>query len=111
MHIHETAVARAREMTACTAEIEKAVRLYKLLGDGTRMRILCALAAGEMCVCAITELLGMDQSAVSHQLKALRDGRMVTCRRDGKTMYYSLADEHVAAMVARGLMHAREAES
>lgn len=90
--------------------IERAARLYKLLGDGTRMRILCALRNGELCVCAIAELLQMDQSAVSHQLKALKDGRLVVCRRDGKTMYYALADDHVAAMVARGLAHAGEAE-
>ena len=76
--------------------------LFKLFGDTTRMRILFSLFEAEMCVCAIAELLGMTQSAISHQLKVLKDGKLVDCRREGKTIYYFLADNHVRTIIGQG---------
>lgn len=79
--------------------------LFKLFGDTTRMRILFSLFESEMCVCAIAELLGMTQSAISHQLKVLKDSKLVDCRRDGKTIYYFLADNHVRTIIGQGFDH------
>jgi ArsR family transcriptional regulator len=76
--------------------------LYKVFGDPTRIRILYALSGGELCVCDIAELLGMTQSAISHQLRVLKQSALVKFRRDGKTVYYSLADTHVATILAQG---------
>ncbi len=79
--------------------------LFKLFGDTTRMRILFSLFESEMCVCAIAELLGMTQSAISHQLKVLKKSKLVDCRRDGKTIYYFLADNHVRTIIGQGFDH------
>ena len=79
--------------------------LFKLFGDTTRMRILFSLFESEMCVCAIAELLGMTQSAISHQLKVLKDSKLVNCRREGKTIYYFLADNHVRTIIGQGFDH------
>ena len=82
--------------------------LFSVLGDTTRMRILYALLESEMCVCAISELLHMTQSAISHQLRALKNARLVKSRRDGKTVFYSLADEHVKTILDQGIEHVTE---
>ena len=82
--------------------------LFKVFGDSTRVRILVALFEAEMCVCDISESLGMTQSAVSHQLQILRTNKLVKSRRDGKQIYYSLADEHVVTIIAQGLSHILE---
>ena len=82
--------------------------LFKLFGDTTRMRILFSLFESEMCVCAIAELLGMTQSAISHQLKVLKSSKLVDCRRDGKTIYYFLADNHVRTIIGQGFDHLME---
>lgn len=82
--------------------------LFKVFGDPTRIRILYALSAGELCVCDIAQLLGMTQSAISHQLRVLKQMALVKFRRDGKTVYYSLADTHVATILAQGLDHVQE---
>ena len=82
--------------------------LFKIFGDTTRMRILFSLFESELCVCAICELLGMNQSAISHQLKVLKDNNLVACRREGKTVYYFLADEHVRLIIAQGFDHLTE---
>ena len=81
----------------------KLADLYKVFGDPTRIRILYALSGGELCVCDIAELLGMTQSAISHQLRVLKQSSLVKFRRDGKTVYYSLADAHVATILIQGL--------
>lgn len=78
---------------------------FKLFGDYTRIRILCSLTEGELCVGAIAELLGMGQSAVSHQLRVLRDGALLDCRREGKEMIYYLKDDHVRGIIAQGFEH------
>ena len=82
--------------------------LFKLFGDTTRMRILFSLFESEMCVCAIAELLGMTQSAISHQLKVLKQSNLIACRREGKTIYYFLADDHVRTIIGQGFNHLTE---
>lgn len=82
--------------------------LFKAMSDPTRLRILFSLLPGEMCVCDITELVDVTQSAVSHQLRVLKQAGLVRYRREGKTMYYSIADDHVATMLATGLEHIAE---
>lgn len=85
--------------------------LFKLFGDTTRMKILYSLFESEMCVCAIAELLGMTQSVISHQLKTLKDANLVGNRREGKTIYYYLSDDHVRTIVAQGFEHLIEARN
>lgn len=82
--------------------------LFKVFGDATRVRILYTLAAGELCVCDIASVLNMTQSAISHQLRILKGTRLVKFRREGKTVYYSLADSHVKTILQQGLDHVRE---
>ena len=82
--------------------------LFKAVSDLTRVRILFSLLAGDMCVCDITELVGVSQSAVSHQLRVLKQAGLVKYRREGKTIYYSIADNHVSSILAMGLEHISE---
>ena len=82
--------------------------LFKIFGDSTRIKILSALSAGELCVCDLSTVVGMTSSAVSHQLKILKNARLVKFRRDGKTVFYSLADDHVTTILRQGLEHISE---
>ena len=82
--------------------------LFKVFGDSTRIRILWALDESEMCVCDIAAVLNMTQSAISHQLRVLKQARLVKNRRDGKVVYYSLDDEHIRQIFDQGLNHIRE---
>ena len=82
--------------------------LFKVFGDSTRIKILTALSHGELCVCDLSKLVGMTSSAVSHQLKILRSAMLVSCRRDGKTVFYALADDHVTTIIRQGLEHVNE---
>lgn len=82
--------------------------LFKTLGDPTRIRIMSALAKSEFCVCDLAELLGLSQSATSHQLRVLRGSNLVKYRRDGKLVYYSLDDDHVLGLYSQGLEHISE---
>ncbi|WP_456297980.1 ArsR/SmtB family transcription factor [Geosporobacter ferrireducens] len=79
--------------------------LFKVFGDTTRIKILCALFEAEMCVCDIAILLGMNQSAISHQLRVLKQARLVKYRRDGKVVYYSLDDDHIKHIFDQGFIH------
>ena len=79
--------------------------LFRLFGDTTRVKILFSLFESEMCVCAIAELLGMTQSAISHQLKILKDANLVANRREGTTIYYFLSDDHVRTIISKGFEH------
>ncbi len=81
---------------------------FKVLGDSTRSKIIWALDEHEMCVCDLAVLLGMTKSAISHQLRALREANLVINRRDGKNVFYSLADDHVKQIFEKGLEHIRE---
>ena len=82
--------------------------LFKVLGDPTRIRILQALHDTRLCVCDIAETLGMTQSAISHQLRVLRQARLVRARREGRSVFYALDDDHVAHMFEQGLLHVSE---
>lgn len=82
--------------------------LYKVFGDSTRVRILCTLMLSELCVCDLAEALKASQSAVSHQLRILKQAKLVKSRRDGRSIYYSLADEHVRGIIALGMEHILE---
>ena len=81
---------------------------FRALADPTRVKIVSALALQELCVCDLTKLLGVTQSAVSHQLRLLRNLRLVKCRREGKSAYYSLDDHHIETLLAEGIKHAKE---
>ena len=81
---------------------------FKILGDSTRIKILSALFQSEMCVCDLAALLGMTQSAISHQLRVLKQGRLVKHRKEGKVVYYSLDDDHIKHIVDQGLTHISE---
>lgn len=81
--------------------------IFKVLGDTTRVKILYALSINELCVCDISDIIGMTQSAVSHQLRILRTMRLVKYRKEGKSVYYSLNDQHVVDLFNQGLEHIR----
>jgi ArsR family transcriptional regulator len=87
---------------------EQLAQLFKVLGDHTRVRILNALCRSELCVCDLTTILGMNQSAVSHQLRVLRDARIVRSRKQGKNVLYSLDDSHIAELIRLGSEHVQE---
>jgi len=89
-------------------ELIDLAELFKVFGDSTRIRILYVLFEQEVCVCDIAEILGMTQSAISHQLKLLKINRLIKSRRDGKQILYSLADEHVRTIIAMGREHIEE---
>ena len=82
--------------------------LFKVFGDSTRIRILFALFEQEVCVCELADSLGITQSAISHQLRILKQSKLVKSRREGKSMFYSLADDHVRTIIAQGSEHILE---
>ena len=106
--IHEAVVADTREKLQPEAEYTSLAALFKMFGDGTRVKLLHALEQNELCVCDLAALLGVTKSAVSHQLKALRLSNLVKSRRDGQVVYYSLADEHVKTILDIGFDHLHE---
>ena len=89
-------------------EIEALAEFYKVMGDPTRLQLLMALENGEFCVSDLCNVLNMNRSAVSHQLKALKTAKLSKSRKDGKTVYYSLDDEHVRSVLEVALEHIRE---
>ncbi len=104
-HNHEETLQKVRNELPTDELICDLADLFKVFGDTTRMKILYSLFESEMCVCAIAELLGMTQSAISHQLKVLKNANLVANRREGKTIFYFLADDHVRTIVAQGFEH------
>ena len=106
--IHEDVVASVRENLLPMEQRITMADFYKIMGDPTRISILNALSMEEMCVCDIAALLGMTQSAISHQLKTLRQARLVRYRRAGKVIYYTLDDDHVQQIIQLGLTHIKE---
>ena len=106
--VHQDIVDAVKPQLLNTDEAIDLAALFKLFGDGTRVRILQALRVHELCVCDLACLLGMTKSAISHQLKALRLSNLVKFRRDAQNVFYSLADEHVEAILDIGLEHVRE---
>lgn len=106
--IHEDVVNKVKADMPQEEKLYDLADLFKVLGDSTRVKILCALFQAEMCVCDIAALLGMNQSAISHQLRVLKQARLVKYRKDGKVVYYSLEDEHVKRIFDQGLIHIDE---
>ena len=106
--IHEDVVSSVRTKMAPTEDYQELATLFKLFGDGTRLRILHALEQHEMCVCDLAALFGMTKSAISHQLKSLRLANLVKFRREGQVVYYSPADSHVRAILVLGFDHVHE---
>ena len=108
IHAHGDIVDRVyREMPADEILYDLA-ELFKIFGDSTRIKILYVLFESEMCVCDIAQLLNMTQSAISHQLRALKQSKLVKYRREGKTVFYSLADGHVRTILGQGMEHVAE---
>ncbi|MEI6101606.1 MAG: metalloregulator ArsR/SmtB family transcription factor [Eubacteriales bacterium] len=105
---HNTTVETVRSNMPGEEDLYDLAELFSVFGDTTRVKILCALFSAELCVCDIAALLSMTQSAISHQLRILKQARLVKFRRDGKTVYYSLADEHIKTMFAQGMEHISE---
>ncbi|MEA4848489.1 MAG: metalloregulator ArsR/SmtB family transcription factor [Clostridiaceae bacterium] len=106
--IHEDIVIKARDSMPEEETLYDLAELFKVFGDTTRIKILCALFESEMCVCDIAALLSMNQSAISHQLRVLKQTRLVKYRKDGKVVYYSLDDEHIKRIFDQGLAHISE---
>ena len=108
LHAHADAVARVRGKMPNDAQLMDLSELFRTFGDSTRIRILYALHESELCVCDLASLLGMTVSAISHQLRILRAAKLVDSRREGKTVFYRLADDHVHTVLGQGMEHILE---
>jgi ArsR family transcriptional regulator len=106
--IHADLVSAARERMPDEGELNCLSGFFKILGDSTRSKIIWALNESEMCVCDLAFLLGMTKSAISHQLRLLREKNLVKNRRDGRVVFYSLSDDHIKDIFEKGLVHIRE---
>ncbi len=108
MYVHKDIVEKVRKEMPDEEELYDLAELFKIFGDSTRIKILYLLFESEMCVCDIAQLLNMTQSAISHQLRALKQSKLVKYRREGKTVFYSLADGHVRTIIDQGMEHVKE---
>ena len=106
--IHEDVVLKVHKKMPQDESLQKLAGFFKVFGDFTRVRILWALDESEMCVCDIAYLLDMTQSAISHQLRVLKQASLVKSRREGKVVYYSLDDEHIKMVLDQGYEHVME---
>ena len=106
--LHRDRIQKALRETSSEKETARLASLYQVLGDPTRLRIILGLRDGEMCVCDLAAFLGLTESAISHQLRRLKEQALVKKRRDGQILYYSLDDEHVSGLLRVGLEHVRE---
>lgn len=106
--VHEHTVEQVLSEMPSDETLYDLAELFKVFGDSTRIKILYALFEAELCVCDIAQLLSLTQSAVSHQLRVLKANRLVKPRRDGKVVFYSLADDHVRKIIAQGMEHINE---
>lgn len=106
--VHSDVVAHVKEVMEDTEVLYAVSDFFKVMSDSTRMRIMAALDNDEMCVCDLSEVLGMTKSAISHQLKVLKDAQLVKFRRDGKNVYYTLKDNHVKTILEMGIEHIKE---
>ena len=106
--VHEEIVKKVREQMPDEEVLYDLAELYKVFGDSTRIKIIYVLFSSEMCVCDIAQLLNMSQSAISHQLRVLKQSQLVKARREGKSVFYSLADDHVKTIVNQGMEHILE---
>lgn len=108
MHVHQDIVDQVNQVMPEEEQLFDLSELFKIFGDSTRVKILFVLFESEMCVCDIAQLLGMTQSAISHQLQVLKKSKLVKYRREGKTVFYSLADSHVRTILDQGMEHIAE---
>ena len=108
IHAHPELIQRIQRTLPDEGVLCDLAELFKVFGDSTRIKILYALRQSEMCVCDIAELLHMTQSAISHQLRVLKQAQLVKFRREGKSVLYSLADSHVHAIIDQGMDHVGE---
>lgn len=106
--VHADVVEQVREQLPQDEILYDLAELFKIFGDSTRVKILYALLESELCVCDIAKLMEVTQSAVSHQLRVLKNSKLVKFRREGKVIYYSLADEHVERILSQGMEHIME---
>jgi len=106
--VHLERVVQARDQAIEVSKLEKLALTYKIMGDPTRLKIILALRDGEMCVCDIAAFVRLSESAVSHQLRRLKDLSLVRSRREGQILYYSLDDDHVLDLINVGLKHVEE---
>lgn len=108
VEVHEDLLKIVNETMPAETELYDLAELFKVFGDSTRIRILFVLFEAEVCVCDLAQTLNMTQSAISHQLRILKQNKLVKNRREGKSIFYSLADEHVRAIIAQGREHIEE---
>ena len=108
LYVHEEIVQQVNQVMPQEETLFDLTELFKVFGDSTRIKILYVLFEAEMCVCDIAQLLGMTRSAISHQLQVLKKSKLVKYRRDGKTVFYSLADDHVRSILDQGMEHVAE---
>ena len=106
--VHLDAVDQVRSQLPPDEQLYDLAELFKIFGDSTRVKILYALLESELCVCDIAKLMEVTQSAVSHQLRVLKNSKLVKFRREGKTVFYSLADDHVVRILSQGMEHLEE---
>lgn len=107
-HHHEDQVNRWKHDMPDEDTLYDLADLYKIFGDSTRIKIMYLLLHSEMCVCDIADVLNMNQSAISHQLRVLKQNKLVKNRREGKSVFYALADQHVMSILSQGMEHIRE---
>ena len=108
VEVHEDLLKLVREKLPAEESLLDLAELFKVFGDSTRIRILFVLFEAEVCVCDLSSVLNMTQSAISHQLKILKQNKLVKSRREGKSVFYSLADDHVRTIVSQGMEHIEE---
>lgn len=106
--VHDNILEKINREMPAEEELYDLAELFKIFGDSTRIRILFVLFEAEVCVCDLAEILNMTQSAVSHQLRILKQSKLVSSRREGKQVFYSLADDHVRTIIAQGREHIEE---
>jgi len=109
VHLHPARVAELRQALVGMDDVIDLAETFRVLGDPTRVRILDALSHGELCVCDLAALVSMSESAVSHQLRLLRNLRLVRPRREGRMVFYALDDRHIITLFRQGLRHVQEA--
>lgn len=107
-HHHEAAVHNVQTAMPDDDALFDTSEFFKALSDSSRLKIIAALLTGELCVCDLCDIVGLSQSAVSHQLRVLRAGRIVKFRKDGKQVYYSIDDHHIAEIIQTTIFHLRE---
>ncbi len=108
LHAHKDVIDRIQKRLPTQERLYDLAELYKVFGDSTRVSLLYVLLEEELCVCDLAALLGVSMSAVSHQLRILKQARLVKFRKEGKTVFYSLADDHVRDIIGEGMEHIEE---